>query len=190
MNLEYLDLVLLHQPFGDYYGSLRALAKLQKEGKIRAIGVSNFYADRLADLVEFSGVKIQVNQIEIHPFNQRDKDLEVMKKYQIQPEAWGTYAEGRFGIFENETLNSIAKNHGKSAAQVVERWNIQRGVVALVKSVKPERMSENLAVFDFELSDKEKAEISKLNRDETVFMDHQTTEAVDLFAGFVKTRGI
>ena len=152
LGLEYLDLYLIHQPFGNYYGAWRALEELYQEGKVRAIGVCNFDEARLVDLCLNNAIRPMVNQIELHPFFQQGRFLEVMKKYGVQPQAWGPLSEGQKDIFHNKALAKIAAKHGKSVAQVVLRWNAQRGVVTIPKSSHKERMAENLNIWDFELS--------------------------------------
>jgi len=163
LGLEYLDLYLVHQPFGDYYGSWRAMEELYEEGKVRAIGVSNFLSDRLIDLCYNAKVIPAVNQLELHPFYQRDEELAVMREYGIAPEAWAPFAEGMNGMFKNPVLCDIAKAHGKTAAQVILRWNIQRGVAVIPKSVHKNRIEENAAIWDFSLTDEDMARISKLD---------------------------
>ena len=152
LGLEYLDLYLIHQPFGNYYGAWRALEELYQEGKVRAIGVCNFDEARLVDFCLNNAIRPMVNQIELHPFFQQGRFLEVMKKYGVQPQAWGPLSEGQKDIFHNKVLAKIAAKHGKSVAQVVLRWNAQRGVVTIPKSSHKERMAENLNIWDFELS--------------------------------------
>ena len=188
MGLDYLDLMLLHQPFSDYYGSYRALEDLYKEGKLRAIGVSNFYPDRLSDLVAFNEITPQVNQVETHPFNQQIFAQENMIKNNVQIESWATFAEGRNNIFTNPVLVKIAEKYGKSTAQIMVRWQVERGIVCLTKSVKPERMAENIDVFDFSLSEEDMAEITKLDTKESLFFNHQDASTVDLFLGFIEQR--
>ncbi|WP_207695174.1 hypothetical protein DOK67_0001293 [Enterococcus sp. DIV0212c] len=172
LGLEYVDLLLLHQPYNDVYGAWRAMEELQATGKIRAIGVSNFAVDRAVDLAEFNKVVPQVNQIEINPFNQQAKNIEALKAEGIIPEAWAPFAEGKNGIFTNEILTEIGNKYHKSVAQVIVRWLIEQEIVVLAKSVKPERMAENLAVFDFELSNEDKAAIATLNEGESQFFSH------------------
>lgn len=172
LGLTYIDLYLFHQPFGDYYGSYRAMVELYREGKVRAVGVSNMYPARLADLCENFDVIPAVNQVELHPFFQQPGALENMKNYGVVPEAWGPFAEGRHGIFENPLLVEIAKAHGKTVAQVVLRWNIQRGVVVIPKSVHKERIEENFAVWDFELAADEMEKISSLDKGKSEIVDH------------------
>jgi 2,5-diketo-D-gluconate reductase A len=173
LGLDYVDLYLIHQPFGDYYGSWRAMQNLQREGLIRAIGVANFYPDRLVDLIEHNEVTPAVDQIECHPFFQRGDDQELMRERGVQIESWGPFAEGRNDLFTNSTLSEIGTTHGKSVAQVVLRWLTQREVVVIPKSVRPERMRENLDVFDFELTDDELARIAELDTGESLFFDHR-----------------
>jgi 2,5-diketo-D-gluconate reductase A len=173
LGLDYVDLYLIHQPFGDYYGSWRAMQNLQREGLIRAIGVANFYPDRLVDLIEHNEVTPAVDQIECHPFFQRGYDQELMRERGVQIESWGPFAEGRNDLFTNSTLSEIGVAHGKSVAQVVLRWLTQRGVVVIPKSVRPERMRENLDVFDFELTQDELARIAELDTGESLFFDHR-----------------
>ncbi|MBY5009869.1 aldo/keto reductase [Streptococcus suis] len=188
MGLDYLDLMLLHQPFSDYYGSYRALEDLYKEGKLRAIGVSNFYPDRLSDLVAFNEITPQVNQVETHPFNQQIFAQENMVKNNVQIESWATFAEGRNNIFTNPVLVKIAEKYGKSTAQIMVRWQVERGIVCLTKSVKPERMAENIDVFDFSLSEEDMAEIAKLDTKESLFFNHQDASTVEMFLGFIEQR--
>ncbi|MGV3353976.1 aldo/keto reductase [Streptococcus orisratti] len=188
MGLDYLDLMLLHQPFSDYYGSYRALEDLYKEGKLRAIGVSNFYPDRLSDIVAFNEITPQVNQVETHPFNQQIFAQENMIKNNVQIESWATFAEGRNNIFTNPVLVRIAEKYGKSTAQIMVRWQVERGIVCLTKSVRPERMAENIDVFDFSLSEEDMAEIAKLDTKESLFFNHQDASTVDLFLGFIEQR--
>jgi 2,5-diketo-D-gluconate reductase A len=157
LGLDHLDLYLIHQPFGDYYGSWRAMEKLQREGLVRAIGVSNFYPDRLMDLIDHNEITPAVNQIETHPYFQRADYQELMRDRGVQIESWGPFAEGRNDLFTDPTLSGIGAAHGKSVAQVVLRWLIQREVVVIPKSVRPERMAENIDVFDFSLTDDEMA---------------------------------
>lgn len=171
-GMDYLDLVLLHQSLSDYYGSWRALTDLYKEGKIRAIGVSNFYPERLADLCMNAEIKPMVNQIENHPYFQRGIDLEVAQHFGVQVEAWGPFAEGGRGIWQEPILTEIAAAHGKSVAQVILRWNIQRGAVVIPKSTHRERIEENIDVFDFQLTDDEMARIATLETGHSTIIDH------------------
>ena len=188
MGLDYLDLMLLHQPFSDYYGAYRALEDLYREGKLRAIGVSNFYPDRLSDLAAFTEITPQINQVETHPFNQQIFAQENMVKNKVQIESWATFAEGRNGIFTNPILEEIGRKYGKSTAQVMVRWQVQRGIVCLTKTVKPERMKENLDVFDFELSDEDMKAIAGLDTKTSLFFNHQDASTVDLFVNLIQQR--
>ena len=188
MGLDYLDLMLLHQPFSDYYGAYRALEDLYREGKLRAIGVSNFYPDRLSDLAAFTEITPQINQVETHPFNQQIFAQENMEKNKVQIESWATFAEGRNGIFTNPVLEEIGRKYGKSTAQVMVRWQVQRGIVCLTKTVKPERMKENLDVFDFELSDVDMKAIAGLDTKTSLFFNHQDASTVDLFVNLIQQR--
>lgn len=176
LGLDYLDLYLIHQPMSDYYGSWRAMEELYKEGKIRAIGVCNFYPERLTDLCVNAEIAPMVNQVELHPFFQQADALKNMEEFKVQPEAWGPFAEGKFNIFSNETLLAIAKKYGKSVAQVALRWNIQRGVVVIPKSVHKERMEENLDIWDFTLSDEDMNVISLLDKGHSEIIDHSAAE--------------
>lgn len=173
LQVDYLDLWLIHQPYGDVYGAWRAMEELHREGRIRAIGVSNFYSDRLVDFVLHNEVAPAVNQIEIHPFHQQGDAREILKEYKVQPEAWGPFAEGKNGLFTNEVLQTIGQKHGKSTAQVVLRWLNQRGVVAIPKSVRKERMAENFAIFDFELDLDDVTKIATLDEKVSAFFDHR-----------------
>ena len=161
--------MLLHQPFSDTYGAWRALEGMYDEGKIRAIGISNFYADRMVDFASFNRIKPMVNQMETHIFNQQNELKKWADKYGAQLEAWGPFGEGRKGTFENPTVNEIGKKYGKTAAQVMLRWNIQRGVVVIPKSTHKERMEENFNVFDFKLTDEDMAAIAALDQAESAF---------------------
>lgn len=183
LGLDVVDLYLIHQPFGDVYGSWRALESLNEEGRVRAIGVSNFHNDRLADLIAFNRVVPAVNQVETHPFLQRFADQEFMAGEGVQIESWAPFAEGRNNLFTNPTLSSIARAHDKSVAQVVLRWLIQRGVVVIPKSVRRDRMEENFDVFDFELADSDMAVITTLEKGEPLFIDHRDPAAVDALKG-------
>lgn len=183
MQLDYLDLVLLHQPFNDYYGAYRALTDLYKEGKIKAIGVSNFYPDRLVDLALCSEVKPAVNQIEVNPFHQQIEAQSWNEKYDVKVEAWAPFAEGKNGIFSNETLAKIGKKYGKSVGQVILRWLVQRGIVPLAKTVRKERMLENIDIFDFELSYEDMEIIESMDKKQSSFFDHQHPATVEMIAG-------
>lgn len=173
LGLDHLDLYLIHQPLGDYYSSWRAMQDLNRQGAVRAIGVSNFYPDRLVDLLEHNEITPAVNQIETHPFFQRTADQQVMAEHGVQIEAWGPLAEGKNDIFTNAVLTEIGQAHGKSVAQVTLRWLVQRGVVVIPKSSRPERMTENISVFDFELTDEEMARIATLETGSSVAFDHR-----------------
>ena len=165
LKTDYIDLMLLHQPFGDYYGAWRALEDLYEEGKLRAIGISNFYPDRMIDIASFSKIKPMVNQIEIHPHNQQKAAKEWNEKYGVQLEAWAPFGEGRGGIFDLPELKAIAESHKKTVAQVIIRWHLQRGIVVIPKSTHIERMEENFDVFDFTITDEEMAKIAALDKD-------------------------
>ena len=188
LQTDYLDLVLLHQPFGDYYGAYRALEDLYDAGKLRAIGVSNFYPDRLVDLASFARIAPMVNQVEIHPYHQQTEALSWMEKYHAQPEAWAPFGEGRGGLFQDPTLAAIGRKYGKTVAQVVLRWHLQRGVVVIPKSTHKERMQENLNVFDFALTDAEMAVIAGLDKKQSAFFSHQDPNMVEWFVKMVDAR--
>ncbi len=188
LKTDYLDLVLLHQPFGDAFGAWRDLVKLYEEGKVRAIGISNFYADRMVEFCEFNDVRPMVNQMERHPLNQNTELQEWEAKYGIVPEAWAPFGEGRGGLFENQVLAQIGEAHGKSAAQVMLRWNLQRGVVVIPKSVHRERMEQNIDVFDFELTAEEMAQIALLDTKTSSFFSHTDPTMVQWFAKMVEER--
>lgn len=179
LQLDYLDLYLIHQPYGDVYGAWRAMEEMHTAGKLKAIGVSNFYPDRIVDFVLHQKVVPAVNQIEIHPFHQQADAQRLNEEYKIQVEGWAPFAEGKNGIFQNGVLASIAAGHGKSVAQVILRWLIQRGTVAIPKSVKKERMRENFSIFDFELSSKEMAAIKTLDTGASNFFDHRDPQWVE-----------
>lgn len=183
MQLDYIDLALLHQPFNDYYGAYKALEDLYKDGKIKAIGVSNFYPDRLVDLAIFSDIKPAVNQVEVNVFHQQITAQTYNEKYNVQMEAWAPFAEGRNDMFTNPELKAIGDKYGKSIAQVILRWLVQRGIVPLAKSVKKERMQENIDIFDFELSDEDMAVITKMDKKESSFFDHYDAATVEMIAG-------
>lgn len=188
LKTDYLDLCLLHQPLSDYYGAWRALEELYNEGKIRAIGVSNFYPDRLIDLALFSSIKPMVNQVETHVFNQQKTAHEIMEKYDILQEAWAPFGEGRGGLFENATIREIGVKYGKSTAQVMLRWLIQRGIVVIPKSTHYERMVENLDVFDFTLSEEDMDKIAALDKEQSSFFSHTDPAIVEWMAGIVEER--
>lgn len=188
LQTNYIDLMLLHQPFGDIYGAWKALVELYKEGKIRAIGVSNFGPDRLVEFSCFNSIKPMVNQIETNPFCQQVEARKWLDKYGVVHESWAPFGEGRNGLFENETLKNIGAKYGKTTAQVMLRWNIQRGVVVIPKSTHIERMRENFSVFDFELSQDDMETISKLDTQNSIFFSHYDPAMVEWFAQMVKVR--
>ena len=188
LRTDYLDLVLLHQPFSDYYGAYRALEDLYNEGKLRAIGVSNFYPDRLVDMALFNRVKPMVNQVETHPFHQQTEAKKWMERYGVQIEAWAPFGEGRGGLFENPVLAEIAEKHKKTTAQVMLRWHIQRGVVVIPKSTHKERMEENLNIFDFALDQTDMNRISELDQKQSSFFSHCDPAMVEWFAKMVEER--
>lgn len=188
LQTDYLDLVLLHQPFSDAYGAYRALEELYEEGKIRAIGISNFYADRMVDFASFNRIKPMVNQVETHIFNQQKNAMEWMKKYGVQIEAWAPFGEGRGGTFDNPVIGEIAARYKKTSAQVMLRWHIQRGVVVIPKSTHIERMEENFQVFDFALTDEDMQAISALDKAESAFFSHQDPAMVEWFVKMVEER--
>lgn len=183
LGLDYLDLYLIHQPMGDYVGAYRAMEESYKEGKLRAIGVCNFYPARLADLCETVDVIPAVNQIELHPFFQQEDALALMKEYGVRPEAWGPFAEGNHGIFTHPVLSSIGEKYGKSAAQVALRWNVQRGVVVIPKSVHKDRMEQNMNIWDFELSEEDMNEIAKLDIGHSEIVNHDDPNFVKMLHG-------
>lgn len=182
LQLDYIDLYLIHQPIGDVHGAWRAMEELYQAGKIRAIGVSNFHPDRLADLIAFNTVKPAVNQVEVNPFNQQLHAVPWMKAHDIQPEAWAPFAEGRNNLFGQPVLTAIGKKYGKSVGQVVLRWLVQRGVVALAKSVRKERMLENIDVLDFELSAEDMNQITALDTATSAFFSHRDPAMIEWLA--------
>lgn len=188
LQVDYIDLILLHQPFSDYYGAWRALEELYAEGKLRAIGVSNFYPDRLVDLCNFARIKPMVNQVETHPFNQQVEANKWMNKYGVAHEAWAPFGEGRGGLFTNPTLQKIAAKYNKSVAQVILRWHIQRGIIVIPKSTHIERMEENLNVFDFTLSDEDMQTIASLDKNQSSFFSHTDPATVEMFVKMVESR--
>ncbi len=173
LQLDYLDLYLIHQPFGDVHGSWRAMEDALKAGKVRAIGVSNFHPDRLMDIIGFNDVVPAVNQVEVNPFHQQEASVAFMRENGVQAEAWAPFAEGRNNLFQNEALADIGRKHGRSIGQVVLRWVVQRGIVALAKSVRKERMEENLRVLDFALDEADMARIAPLETGESSFFSHR-----------------
>ncbi len=188
LQTEYIDLMLLHQPFSDYYGAYRALEDLYQEGVLKAIGVSNFYPDRLVDIANFAKIVPMVNQVETHVLNQQTEAKKWMDKYEVQIEAWAPFGEGRGGLFENPVLTAIGEKYGKTSAQVMLRWNIQRGVVVLPKSTHIERMEQNFNIFDFTLSDEDMTAISKIDTQTSSFFSHYDPAMVEWFAKMVEER--
>ncbi|PAD37160.1 aldo/keto reductase [Terribacillus saccharophilus] len=182
LGLDYVDLLLIHQPYNDIYGAWSAMEELQKEGKIRAIGISNFAVDRAVDLSLFNKVTPAINQIEINPFNQQTEAIEALKAQGIRPEAWAPFAEGKNEIFQNEILSEIGKKYNKSVAQVILRWLVEQEVVVLAKTTNPERMAENIDVFDFRLTDEDKAAIATLNIGESQFFSHADPNMIKMLA--------
>ena len=180
LGLSYIDLYLIHQPMGDYIGAWRAMEEAYKAGKLRAIGVCNCYPHVLADICETVAVKPAVNQVELHPFFQQENALALMREYGVHPEAWGPFAEGNHGIFTQSVLTQIGQKYGKSAAQVALRWNVQRGVTVIPKSVHRERMEQNLAIWDFQLSGEDMAEIAKLDIGRSEIVDHSDPKFVQM----------
>ena len=178
LRLDYLDLYLIHQPYGDVYGAWRAMEELYREGRVRAIGVSNFYPDRILDLILHNEIAPAINQIETHPFCQQIAAHQFLKDNNVQIESWGPFAEGRNNLFGNEVLQTVAAKHGRTVAQVVLRWLTQRGVIAIPKSVRPDRMAENFAIFDFSLTMEDMTEIGKLDMGVSSFFDHRDPEIV------------
>ncbi len=184
LGLDYIDLYLIHQPMNDYYGSWRAMEELYEEGKVRAIGVCNFYPERLADLCLNARIKPMVNQVELHPFFAQTDALAVMKEFGVQPEAWGPLAEGKHGIFTHPTLMRIGAKYEKTAAQIALRWNAQRGVVIIPKSIHKERMEENLNIWDFELSEEDMAAIGALDLGHSEIIDHSAADTAKFLNGW------
>ena len=182
LQLEYLDLYLIHQPFGDVHGSWRAMQDAYRAGKLRAIGVSNFHPDRLMDIAAFNEITPAVNQIEVNPFQQQLESVPFMKQLGVQAQAWAPFAEGRNGLFQNAILMDIATRHGKSVGQVVLRWLLQRGIASLAKTVRKERMAENMAIFDFSLDDADMARIATLDTNTSSFFSHRDPERVKWMA--------
>lgn len=188
LKTDYIDLMLLHQPFADYYGAWRALEDLYGEGKLRAIGISNFYPDRMVDLASFAKIKPMVNQIEIHPHNQQTAAVEWNGKYGVQLEAWAPFGEGRGDMFNLPELREIGEKYGKTPAQVMLRWHLQRGIVVIPKSTHIERMKENFEVFDFELSAEDITAISRLDKNASSFFSHSDPAMVEWFVKMVEER--
>lgn len=188
LKTDYIDLMLLHQPFSDYYGAYRALEDLYDEGKIKAIGISNFYPDRMVDLASFTRIKPMINQIEIHPYHQQVFSKEWHDKYGVQLEAWAPFGEGQKNMFELSELKEIGDKYGKTVAQVILRWHLQRGIVVIPKSTHLERMKENFNVFDFELAQEDMDVISKLDKNESSFFSHQDPSIVEWFGKLIEER--
>lgn len=180
LQLDYLDLYLIHQPYNDIYGAWRAMQELYEDGQVKAIGVANFTSARLVDLILNNKIKPMVNQIETHPFNQQVEAHKVMLEYGVQHEGWAPFAEGRQNLFTNETLREIAKRHNKSVGQVVLRWNVQRGIVVIPKSVRKERIRENFTIFDFDLSNEDMEKIKAMDENKGLFVVHEDPEFVKL----------
>ena len=188
LKTDYIDLMLLHQPFGDYYGAWRALEELYESGKLRAIGISNFYPDRMVDIASFSRICPMVNQIEIHPHLQQIEAKKWNEKYKLQLEAWAPFGEGRGGIFELPELKKIAEKHNRTTAQIILRWHLQRGIVVIPKSTHAERMKENFDVFDFELTKEEMSTIALLDKNESAFFSHYDPKIAEWFVSMIAER--
>lgn len=188
LKTDYIDLLLIHQPFGDYYGTYRAMEKACRDGKVRAIGVSNFYPDRLIDINNFCEIKPAVNQVETHIFQQQKAAHAVMEKYGIAHESWGPFAEGRKDFFTNPTVMAVGEKYGKTVAQTALRYLIQSGVIVIPKSVRRERMEENLNVFDFKLSESDMSALSALDEGESAFFSHYDPSTVEWFMSIVNSR--
>lgn len=188
LKTDYIDLLLIHQPFGDYYGSYRAMEKAYRDGKVRAIGVSNFYPDRLIDINNFCEIKPAVNQVETHIFQQQKTAHAIMEKYGIAHESWGPFAEGRKDFFTNSTVKEIGEKYGKSVAQTALRFMIQSGVIVIPKSVRKERMAENFNVFDFQLTGDDMAKLSALDESESAFFSHYDPNTVEWFMSIVNSQ--
>jgi len=183
LQLDYVDLYLIHQPYGDVHGAWRAMEELHQAGKIRAIGVSNFHPDRLADLIAFNKVAPAVNQIEVNPFNQQLHAVPWMQSRRIQPEAWAPFAEGKNGLFEHPMLTAIGQKYGKSVGQVVLRWIFQRGIISLAKTVRKERMEENINILDFELSSEDMLQITAIDTATSAFFSHRDPARIEWLTG-------
>lgn len=188
LQTDYLDLLLLHQPFADYYGAWRALEEYYEAGKIRAIGISNFYPDRMIDIATFARIKPMINQVEIHPYHQQEESKKWHDKYDIQLEAWAPFGEGRGDMFTDPMLSEIGAKYGKTVAQVILRWHLQRGIVIILKSVHYERMVENFNVFDFELSADDMEKIATLDKEQSAFFSHYDPNMVEWFGKMVEER--
>lgn len=188
LRTDYLDLMLLHQPFGDTYGAWRALEELYDAGKLKAIGISNHYVDRMVEFANFTRIRPMVNQMEVHPLNQQQELKKWADKYDIRLEAWAPFGEGRNGLFENEVLKQIGEKYGKTTAQVMLRWHIQRGVIVIPKSVHKERMIENFNVFDFTLSEEDMKKIAQLDTATSAFFSHQNPAMIEWFVKMIEER--
>ena len=188
LQTDYLDLLLLHQPFADYYGAWRALEEYYKAGKIKAIGISNFYPDRMIDIATFARIKPMINQIEIHPYHQQEESKNWHDKYGIQMEAWAPFGEGRGDMFTDPVLSEIGAKYNKTVAQVILRWHLQRGIIIIPKSVHYDRMVENFNVFDFELSSEDMEKISSLDKKQSAFFSHYDPNMVEWFGKMVEER--
>jgi len=186
LQLDYLDLYLIHQPYGDVHGSWRAMEELYAQGKVRAIGVSNFHPDRVMDLMVNHKITPTVNQIETHPFYQREEDLTFLTENGVRMESWASFAEGKNDMFKNERLETIGKKYGKSVAQVILRWLIQRGVVVIPKSVRKERLKENLDVFDFQLSEEDMQSVKTLDTQQSLFFSHRDPNIIKWFSTMIR----
>ena len=186
LRTDYIDLMLLHQPFADYYGAWRALEDLYGEGKLKAIGISNFYPDRMVDIASFARIRPMVNQIETHPHDQQLEAQKWMEKYGVKHESWAPFGEGRNGLFADATLAEIGSKYGKTTAQVMLRWQIQHGIIVIPKSTHKERMAENFDVFDFALSAGDMERIAALDRKQSAFFSHQDPATVEWFVGIIK----
>lgn len=188
LQTDYLDLLLLHQPFSDYYGAWRALEEYYEAGKLRAIGISNFYPDRMIDIATFARIKPMINQVEIHPYHQQEESKKWHDKYGIQMEAWAPFGEGKSGMFSDPVLSEIGAKYGKTVAQVILRWHLQRGIVIIPKSVHYDRMAENFDVFDFELSAEDMEKIGTLDKKQSAFFSHTDPNMVEWFGKMVEER--
>lgn len=188
LQVDYLDLLLLHQPFADYYGAWRALEEYYEAGKIRAIGISNFYPDRMVDMATFARIKPMVNQVEIHPYHNQEESKKWHDKYGVQMEAWAPFGEGRGEMFTNPLLSEIADKYNKTVAQIILRWHLQRGIVIIPKSVHYERMIENFNVFDFELAAEDMEKIATLDTKQSAFFSHSDPNMVEWFGQMVEER--
>ena len=188
LKTDTIDLMLLHQPFGDYYGAWRALEELYEAGKLRAIGISNFYPDRMVDIASFSRIRPMVNQVEVHPHNQQIVAKKWNEKYGLQLEAWAPFGEGRGGMFELPELKAIADGYDTTVAQVILRWHLQRGIVVIPKSTHIERMQENFNVFDFELTSEDMAVIATLDKNTSSFFSHYDLNMVEWFVKMAEER--